>query len=350
LSEESLLVSNEVIHTRSQVLSENLKKWGNPNVIVTSNDPKDFGRLAGFFDIIVVDAPCSGEGLFRRDPSAIGEWSESNASLCAQRQRRILADVWPALAEDGMLVYSTCTFNPAENEENMEWLAGFAPVEPVRLSIPEEWGVKSVYAGGIPCYRFYPHKVRGEGFFIAGVRKKEAVPAFRHPKSKNGLAAVSKHEQAMLNETLLKLPLALLKFGDNILAWPESLVPSLEAVRSCLRIVHAGVKVGEIVRDTFNPAHELALSPVCNRSEFPCKEVTLEQAISFLKKEDVLIPFSEKGWNLVRYNGQPIGWAKNIGSRYNNNYPREWRIRMSTTEFTGTRLQEEAAKFPFPHS
>ena len=246
-----------------------------------------------------------------------------------------------------MLVYSTCTYNPAENEENVEWLAGFVPVEPVRRQLPGEWGVKTVEAAGIPCYRFYPHKVRGGGFFIAAVRKKESAPVFRSQKSKSSLPVVSRSEQVLLNETLLKSPLALLKFGEQILAWPESQASSLEMVRSHLRIVHAGLKVGEIVRGAFNPAHELALSPLCTTTNFPGSEVTLEQAISFLKKEDVQLPFTEKGWNLVVYKGQPIGWAKNIGSRYNNNYPKEWRIRMSTSEFTGARLLEEAEKFPF---
>jgi len=347
LSEDSLLVSNEVIHSRGQILSENLKKWGNPNVVVTSNDPKDFSRLPGFFDVIVVDAPCSGEGLFRRDASAMDEWSESNASHCALRQKRILADVWPALAEGGMLIYSTCTYNPEENEENIVWLSNFAQVEAISLHLPEEWGVRTIDAGRIPGYRFYPHKVRGEGFFIAAVQKNETVPGKLNARSKASLAVAGKSEMTVLGDLLQKQSLTLLKFEESMLALPASLITAFEQIKSNLRIIHAGVKIGEIVRDNLNPAHELAVSPIYNKSHFPMVQLSLGQALSYLKKEDFQLNFQEKGWNLLTYNGHSIGWAKNIGNRFNNSYPKEWRIRMSTTEFTGTRLLEEATKFPF---
>jgi len=163
LPDDSLLVSNEVIHSRARVLSENLKKWGKPNVVVSCNDPGDFSRLPGFFDVIVVDAPCSGEGLFRRDPSAVNEWSESNADHCAGRQKRILAGVWPALANNGMLIYSTCTYNPAENEENISWLSQFAPVEAVPLEIPDEWGIVTTEANGLPVTDFIRTKYVEKG-------------------------------------------------------------------------------------------------------------------------------------------------------------------------------------------
>ena len=346
LTEESLLVSNEVIHSRALILSENLKKWGNPNVIVTCNDPRDFSRLPGFFDVIVVDAPCSGEGLFRKDPAAIGEWSESNADHCSQRQKRILADIWPSLADGGMLIYSTCTYNPAENEENIAWLSGFAEVEAVSLQIPQEWGVVTTDAGGLPCYRFYPHKVRGEGFFIAAVIKKGIEATKRTVKSKPALPFASKTELNILTGALQDLPLSLLKFESDILAWPTILLSELDQAKSSLRIVHAGVKVGEIIRDSFNPAHELAVSRICNSSCFPKMDLTLRQALSYLKRDDFQLVFSEKNWNLMTYKGKPLGWAKNIGNRFNNGYPKEWRIRMSITAYTGEKLNEESRKFP----
>jgi 16S rRNA C967 or C1407 C5-methylase (RsmB/RsmF family)/NOL1/NOP2/fmu family ribosome biogenesis protein len=346
LTEDSLLVSNEVIHSRALILSENLKKWGNPNVIVTCNDPRDFSRLPGFFDVIIVDAPCSGEGLFRRDGAAIDEWSESNADHCSQRQKRILADIWPSLAEGGMLIYSTCTYNPEENEENIAWLSGFAEVEAVSLQIPQEWGVVTTDAGGLPCYRFYPHKVKGEGFFIAAVLKKGTQEVKRSIKSKPSLPLANKTEQNLLNGVLLNQPLSLLKFESDILAWPTIRLSELDLVKSNLRIVHAGVKVGEIIRDGFNPAHELAISNICNISHFPQIELTLEQALSYLKRDDFQLNFSEKSWNLITYKSKPLGWAKNIGNRFNNGYPKEWRIRMSTSVYTGEKLFEEARKFP----
>ena len=346
LSANSLLVSNEVIHSRAQILSENLKKWGNPNVVVTCNDPKDFARFPGFFDLIVIDAPCSGEGLFRRDSSAVDEWSESNADHCARRQKRILADVWPALAENGMLVYSTCTYNPAENEENIRWLSEFASVAPVTLQIPDDWGILTTYAGGFPGYRFYPHKVKGEGFFTAAVRKKEPVETYRSTKIKANLPLASKSEQNILNKLIKNQALSLLKFEEDFLAWPTALISALDQLKANLRIVHAGVKVGEIIRDSIVPAHELAVSTIYNELHYPQKELSLEQAIRYLKREDFQLDFQEKGWNLLTYRSHPLGWAKNIGNRFNNSYPKEWRIRMSTSEFTGERLVEEARKFP----
>ncbi len=346
LSDESLLVSNEVIHSRAKMLSENLKKWGNPNVVVTCNDPADYSRIPGFFDIIVVDAPCSGEGLFRRNHAAIGEWSEANANLCAQRQKRILADVWPSLAEDGILIYSTCTFNTAENEENISWLSEFAPVEPITLQIRDDWGIDTTEANGLPCYRFYPHKVKGEGYFTAAVRKKGAAAAKLNTKNKTALSLAGKNDQLLLNGLILNKSLSLLKFEDNFLAWPTALLAELDQIKANLRIVHAGIKTGGIIRDNFNPAHELAVSTICNKSRFPQLELTLEQALSYLKRDDFRIEFKEKGWNLITYKGQPLGWAKNIGNRFNNGYPKEWRIRMSTAAYTGERLKEEAEKFP----
>lgn len=346
LPADALLVSNEVIHSRAVVLSENLKKWGNPNVIVTCCDPRDFSRLPGFFDLIVVDAPCSGEGLFRRDPTAMDEWSEANASHCAQRQRRILADVWPALAEEGMLVYSTCTFNPAENEENVSWLCETKQTEPVELQLEEDWGIVTTEASGTPCYRFYPHKVGGEGFFTAAVRKKEESANPVRSKSKSLLALASKAEQQIVSELIVDRSLSLVKFEEAFLAFPTALLPVLDLVKSSLRIVYAGTKVGEIKQNHLIPAHELAVSTVLNRSHYPSIDLSLALAIGYLKRDDIQLDFREKGWNLITCRQFPIGWAKNIGNRFNNGYPKEWRIRMSTVEYSGEALAKEAMKFP----
>ncbi len=346
LSDDSLLVSNEVIHSRAQILSENLKKWGNPNVIVTCNDPRDFSRLPGFFDVIVVDAPCSGEGLFRKDSAAIEEWSEANAAHCVQRQRRILADVWPSLAEGGLLIYSTCTYNPAENEENIKWLSEFASIAPQALEIPESWGVVSTDANGYPCYRFYPHFVKGEGYFTAAVRKLDEGESRQRQKNKTSLPLASKTEHLLLNNLVQQLPLSYLNFEGNFLAFPSGWLTELDQVKANLRIIHAGVKMSEIKQGNLIPAHDLAVSTIVNKSHFPTVELSLEQSLHFLRKEDFQPMLTEKGWNLFTYLHHPIGWAKNIGNRFNNSYPKEWRIRMSTSEYTGEKLMEEARKFP----
>ncbi len=164
---ENLLVANETIRSRAAILAETITKWGSANTIVTQNDPAVFGRLSGYFDIIVVDAPCSGEGMFRSG-SAIREWSAGNTLHCAERQKRILMDVWPALKENGLMIYSTCTFNPGENEENIKWLIGKHKAEIVRINIDDFTGIKEIDYMGIYGYGFYPGKVRGEGSLFFG--------------------------------------------------------------------------------------------------------------------------------------------------------------------------------------
>jgi 16S rRNA C967 or C1407 C5-methylase (RsmB/RsmF family)/NOL1/NOP2/fmu family ribosome biogenesis protein len=342
----SLLISNEVIRPRAQVLSENLKKWGNPNVIVTNNDPRDFARLEGFFDVLVVDAPCSGEGLFRRDEKAITEWSDSNAQLCSQRQKRILADVWPALKDGGILIYSTCTFNPEENEENIKWLKETESVEPVSLELQENWGITVTGTDEFPCYRFYPHKVSGEGFFLTVLRKRSNSRAFSGKKIKDNPLAASKPEKESAKKLINREGLEILRFENSLLAFPANRVSDLLLIKSNLRIVHAGIKVGELKQNDLIPAHELALSPILKPSVFPEINLSLEDALSFLKRDDIIPLTQEKGWHLLSYRKIPLGWAKNLGHRYNSGFPKEWRIRMSISEFTGERLKKEMAKFP----
>ena len=346
ISADSLLVSNDVIRTRGQILSENLKKWGNTNVVVTNNDPHDFQRLPHFFDVIVVDAPCSGEGLFRRDESAMQEWSPDNTQLCAQRQQRILADIWPSLKDGGVLIYSTCTFNPAENEDNIKWLNQFSDIEPVPLVISDLWGITTTDAGGFPCYRFYPHKVSGEGFFMVVVRKRgENSPSQPRKLKENPLQATrAEKERALM--ILKDKQLEILRFEDSLLAFPATLMPDLLQIKNNLRIVHAGIKIGEIKQKDLLPAHELALSNILDRSIFPEVDLSLEDAITYLKRDDIWPESNEKGWNLITYRNVPLGWVKNLGNRFNSAFPKEWRIRMSVTEYHGEKLIAEKKKFP----
>ena len=173
INQKSLLVADAVIRSRAITLQENIQKWGNSNVVVTNNDPQDFQRLEGLFDMIIIDAPCSGEGLFRKDPRAIKEWSPDQVALCSKRQRRIVADIWPTLKEDGILIYSTCTYNTLENEENLKWLKSSCDVAFLPLQLEDGWGIETIAQDGIVGYRFYPHRVDGEGLFMAVMRKKE---------------------------------------------------------------------------------------------------------------------------------------------------------------------------------
>ena len=346
ISERSLLVSNEVIRSRSIILSENLKKWGNPNVIVTNNDPQDFNRLSGFFDIIVVDAPCSGEGLFRKDPNAIVEWSPENTQLCAKRQQRILADVWSALKDGGLLIYSTCTYNHSENEENIEWLDKHATIEPVNLELSENCGITRTSANGFPCYRFYPHLVDGEGFFMAVVRKRGLEPVSALRKVRDNPFVVSRTEKESGYKWLNDHKMEILNFENSLLAFPSDLVNDLIMVKNNLRIVHAGVKIGEIKHKDIIPVHELSLSTILNRSIFPEYDLTLKESITYLKRNDIIVRLPKLGYLLMTYRNIPIGWVKNLGNRSNSLFPKEWRIRMETAEFQDDKLLEEQLKFP----
>ncbi|GAE23940.1 tRNA and rRNA cytosine-C5-methylases [Bacteroides pyogenes JCM 10003] len=183
LPEGSLLVSNEVIRNRSQVLAENLTKWGHPDVVVTNNDPADFSALPHFFDVILADVPCSGEGMFRKDAAAVDEWSPENVEICRQRQQRIVADIWPCLKPGGLLVYSTCTYNIKEDEENVRWIRRELGAESLPLDICPEWGITGNLLPGdeAPVFRFLPHRTKGEGLFLAVLRKPaEEAESDRH--------------------------------------------------------------------------------------------------------------------------------------------------------------------------
>ncbi len=346
LPANSLLVANDVIRSRSQILSENLKKWGDENVIVTNNDPHDFQRLPDFFDLILVDAPCSGEGLFRRDPNAIEEWSPDNAQLCAQRQQRIVADVWPALKEGGILIYSTCTFNTAENEDNIQWLNEFAEIENVPLEISAEWGITTSEINGFSGYRFYPHKVVGEGLFIAVVQKGGNGKDSDKRKAKDHQLNASKAEKEFVRELLIPGEFEILKFENSLLTLPSIHMNDFNHVKSNLRIVHAGVKIGEIKQNDLIPNHDFGLSRILNREAYPEIDLTIEEALRYLKRDEISPISSDKGWNLVTYRDMPLGWVKNLGNRYNSAFPKEWRIRMSISEFTGEKLKDEMIKFP----
>ncbi|MDR0954379.1 MAG: RsmB/NOP family class I SAM-dependent RNA methyltransferase, partial [Rikenellaceae bacterium] len=193
---EALVVANEVIRSRAKILAENVQKWGLGNTVVTSNDPERFGaQLRGFFDLVVVDAPCSGEGMFRKSPDARREWTPASVALCASRQQRILADVWDSLKEEGILIYSTCTFNPQENEENVRWLVETFGGEAVHIETDPAWGIVRGEEAGIETFRFYPDRLRGEGFFTAVLRKTGKVKKETHLRARRPvLTDLSKSE------------------------------------------------------------------------------------------------------------------------------------------------------------
>jgi 16S rRNA C967 or C1407 C5-methylase (RsmB/RsmF family)/NOL1/NOP2/fmu family ribosome biogenesis protein len=332
LNETDLLVTNEVIRSRVSVLDENIRKWGHQNVVVCSNDPTDFSSLDGLFDVILVDAPCSGEGLFRRDASAIQQWSPENANLCATRQRRILADVWPALKNGGYLIYSTCTFNPAENEENLKWLAENNEMESIRIPLEESWGVEETATDGLFGYRFLPHKVKGEGFFLTLIRKKDGHDSFSIPKKiKSRLEKIPK-QFAEIRNWLTTVSSEFFAKSEFLIAFPEAKIQALNVLSEQLRVISFGLPVAQFKKNDLLPEHTFALSIDRNPAIFETVELDLRDALLFLKKDEIRINSSIKGWMIVTYQNVPLGFIKNLGNRANNYFPKEWRIRMALPE------------------
>lgn len=322
LSAGSLLVSNEVIQSRASVLRENMIKWGAANVVVTNNDPKDFQQLQGFFDVIVVDAPCSGSGLFRRDSDAIVEWSENNVQLCSQRQQRILANALPALKADGILIYSTCSFSAEEDETIIEWLEEELKIKNVKLEMNEAWNIVESNGG----YRFWPDKIKGEGFFIACFKKIGGME-FSYPRMK-AFNKATKQEAVVLSRYLDNpSQFEFLPLTDNLFAVPVELVQDVMLLKNLLRIRYAGIEMGVINKDELIPEHALALSVHINKT-LPAVQLNKEQALHYLRKQDNLqLELNGlKGWCLMQYEKVNLGWAKLLPNRINNYYPKEWRI------------------------
>ncbi|RNI32385.1 rRNA methyltransferase [Rufibacter immobilis] len=334
LSPESLLVANEVIKPRANILAENIQKWGSGNVVVTNNDPSHIGQLTGFFDVMVVDAPCSGEGMFRKDPDAMSEWSEANVKLCSERQRRILMDVWDALKPGGVLIYSTCTYNLEENEENLAWLAKQQDAETLALQLHPDWGVTATELEGMHGYRFYPHQTQGEGFFLAAVRKTDGEEARPYRKSKRPfLVIASKQEKALVQDWLREPKFwEIVKHKETLRALPNAWMLELEQLYENLRVVYGGIELAEVMKNNAKPLPALALSQHLAEDAFPAAEVDLATALKYLHREDVSLEESANGWVLVQFNGVALGWGKKLQNRVNNHYPKEWRIRMSLDE------------------
>jgi 16S rRNA C967 or C1407 C5-methylase (RsmB/RsmF family)/NOL1/NOP2/fmu family ribosome biogenesis protein len=319
LPADSLLVSNEVIYSRTGALMENLSKWGNPNVVITQHDPADFAALPGFFDVMLIDAPCSGEGLFRKDPASVDEWSEEHVTLCAERQRRIVTAAWNALKNGGLLLYSTCTYNEEENEHNVRWIRQHLGAEVVTLPLQSAWHITSNEYG----HRFFPHKTKGEGFFLSLLRKTQPTPAAgragRTPKPN-----ILKRPPAWLHGDF-----TFIREGLNVQALPSPLAQDMLFLKQHLRVLQAGVRTGEIKGNDMAPSAPLALSTALRREAFLSEEVDLNTALHFLRRDAVTLPHLPRGFVLLLYQNFPLGFVKNLGTRSNNLYPPGWRVRMN---------------------
>ena len=271
LPEGSTLVSNEPIPTRAQILLENITKWGAKNCIVTNNYPRDFKKAKAKFDLILCDVPCSGEGMFRKDPATIGEWSLQNVEKCWRLQREIVADAWECLNPGGILIYSTCTFNIEENEENVRWIIDTYDAEPIDIPTEPSWGITGSLLEGfdVPVYRFIPGITRSEGLFVCVLRK-------------SGEWKVESGKRILKNK--LSSPLKELSAAEQF----SFLFPP---------------------------------------SSFHI-DLSYAEALKYLRGEAlVLPPDTPRGLITVTYKGVSLGPVKNIGNRANNLYPKPWRIK-----------------------
>lgn len=326
---DSVVVANEVIRSRAGILADNVRKWGLGNVAVTNNDPAHFAPFREWFDIVAVDAPCSGEGMFRKSPEARAEWSEDNVRMCAARQRRILADVWDSLKPGGVLIYSTCTFNRLENEENMEWLTSEFDCEDASIEVPAEWNVAVTEAGGLRCFRFYPHKVKGEGFFACAVRKGGQKGRPTNPKPRKVIFSdTSRPETAELSRwTAQPEFMNFARIGDNYYGYYSDAIRDIKTVSENLNAIHAGIFMGQMFGRKLKPDHSLAMFHDLDQAAFHTAELNKADALRFLRKEDLPdVSQMREGLNLVTFSGAPLGWAKRVGNRANNLYPKSLAI------------------------
>lgn len=294
----SFLFSNEPIGKRAQILAENVQKFGHEGVAVTNNYPRDYKKSKLGFDVIIADVPCSGEGMFRKDPQSIEEWSLQNVENCWQLQHSIIADIWDNLKPGGILIYSTCTFNAHEDEENIAWILNEYEAELLSVPTEEAWNITGSLIDNplkdgreFPVYRFIPGKTRGEGIFMAIIRK--------HGENKT-----------FINKTTIDVDKAIVE------------------ARKRLRILSHGVKDGMQKGKNVIPDHTLALSFSTDKSAYPNVEVDYQTAIAYLRHEAIVLSSdAPRGIVLLSYKGYPIGFAKNLGNRANNLYPQEWRIK-----------------------
>jgi 16S rRNA C967 or C1407 C5-methylase (RsmB/RsmF family)/NOL1/NOP2/fmu family ribosome biogenesis protein len=319
-----ILVANEVMKARVGVLADNVALWGDPNVVVTCDDPRAFASLTGYFDIIVSDVPCSGEGMFRKDEQAQQQWSEDNVALCEGRQRRILADVWPSLRNDGVLVYSTCTFNRYENDGNVRWIADNLGAEVLPNDICEE-GVIRTDSG----YSLVPGFVEGEGQYCASLKKTADA---EYVEVRAGRGCDRQQKQSALPGDLKDLFTVNMKFalkGDMVTAVPEHMATDVTMLRQSLHVVAAGCAVGTLKGKILVPDADLALSIALAPDAFPRVEVDRQISLAYLHRDAIVLPDAPKGYVLVCYDGLPLGFVKNLGNRCNSLHPQSRRIRMN---------------------
>ena len=324
LGDGFLLVANEVMKARVGILADNVALWGDPNVVVTSDDPSAFASLTGYFDIILADVPCSGEGMFRKDEQAQSQWSEDNVALCEARQRRIIADVWPSLVPGGIFIYSTCTFNRYENDGNVKWIAENLGAD----ILPNDYEAEGVIR--TECgYSLVPGFVEGEGQYCASLKKTSDVE-FVGGKSPKGGDRPAKG--AALPDGLdgyFSRTMTFALKGETVTAVPENIAGDAAMLRQFLHVISAGCAVGTLKGKILVPDADMALSVMLAEDAFPRCEVDRMTALQYLHRDAIAIPDAPKGYVLICHEGLPLGFVKNLGNRCNSLHPQSRRIRMN---------------------
>ena len=326
-----LVVANDINRSRTLALADNVQRWGLGNVVVTCNEPSHIGAFEHWFDVVAVDAPCSGEGMFRKMEEARTEWTPSSVDVCVARQKEILAEAWRTLRPGGKLLYSTCTFNDREDEGVVKWLMeeyGNSLETVERIELDDSWGVVRSDIGAFQCFHFYPHKVQGEGFFVAIARKsnesvRRVVPKSRRkvfvPLQNKDIAEVSRWVDSPKQMTFKLI-------GDTVYGYDNAVIDDVINLSEFLSVVYSGVAFGQIFKGKLKPEHPLALFVGCNAKVVPTVEVSLEDALDYLRRQDIAALQFEEGINRVVYGGVAIGFIKRIGVRCNNMYPKDLRI------------------------